>query len=47
MEPPAVYRPNALKQKLAAGRKVLGCWSMIGNPVVTEILGLAAARRSR
>jgi 4-hydroxy-2-oxoheptanedioate aldolase len=41
MEPPAVYRPNALKQKLAAGRKVLGCWSMIGNPVVTEILGLA------
>lgn len=36
-----MYRPNALKKKLAEGRKVLGCWSMLGNPVVTEILGLA------
>jgi 4-hydroxy-2-oxoheptanedioate aldolase len=36
-----MYRPNATKQKLAAGRKVLGCWTMTGSPVVTEILGLA------
>ncbi|MCC7347550.1 MAG: hypothetical protein IT538_09160 [Variibacter sp.] len=36
-----MYRPNALKQKLLAGKKVVGCWSMIGSPVVTEILGLA------
>jgi 4-hydroxy-2-oxoheptanedioate aldolase len=36
-----VYRPNALKRKLAAGKKVLGCWTAIGSPVVTEILGLA------
>jgi 4-hydroxy-2-oxoheptanedioate aldolase len=36
-----MYRPNALKRKLLAGRKVIGCWSMIGSPVVTEILGLA------
>lgn len=35
-----MYRPNALKRKLAEGRKVLGCWSMLGNPVATEILGL-------
>lgn len=36
-----MYRPNALKRKLLAGKKAIGCWSMIGNPVVTEILGLA------
>jgi hypothetical protein len=35
-----VYRPNALKKKLLAGKKVVGCWSMIGSPVVSEILGL-------
>ena len=33
-----MYRPNRLKQRLAAGRKVLGCWSVLGDPCAAEIL---------
>jgi 4-hydroxy-2-oxoheptanedioate aldolase len=36
-----VYRPNALKQNLKAGHNVVGCWTMLGNPHVLEILALA------
>ena len=36
-----MYRPNALKTRLANGEKVLGCWSFLGNPQVAEILSLA------
>jgi len=36
-----VYRKNTLKQRLIDGEKVLGCWTMIGNPRVVEILSLA------
>ena len=36
-----MYRPNRLKQRLHAGENVLGCWTMLGNPQVAEILSLA------
>ena len=36
-----MYRPNALKARLRKGEKVLGCWTMLGNPQVVEILSLA------
>ena len=36
-----MYRPNALKQNLKAGRNVVGCWTMLGNPHVLEILALS------
>jgi len=36
-----VYRPNVLKERLRKGDNVLGCWSMLGNPAVVEILSLA------
>lgn len=36
-----MYRPNILKQRLRNGENVLGVWSMLGNPTVTEILALA------
>jgi hypothetical protein len=36
-----VYRKNTLKQRLANGENVLGCWTMLGHPQVVEILSLA------
>lgn len=36
-----MYRQNILKQRLRHGDNVLGCWSMLGNPHVVEILSLA------
>ena len=36
-----MYRPNVLKQRLRNGEKVLGCWTMLGQPQVVEILSLA------
>ena len=36
-----MYRPNPLKQRLRNGERVLGCWTMLGNPQATEILSLA------
>lgn len=36
-----MYRPNTLKQRLRNGENVLGCWTMIGNAQVVEILSLA------
>jgi len=35
-----MYRPNLLKQKLMAGHRVLGCWTALGSPVVTELLAM-------
>jgi 4-hydroxy-2-oxoheptanedioate aldolase len=35
-----MYRPNRLKQRLAAGEKVLGCWLEMADPVATEMLSL-------
>ena len=36
-----MYRKNALKSRLKQGENVLGCWSFLGSPHVTELLGLA------
>jgi 4-hydroxy-2-oxoheptanedioate aldolase len=36
-----MYRTNKLKQRLQNSEKVLGCWTALGNPHVTEILALA------
>jgi 2-dehydro-3-deoxyglucarate aldolase len=33
--------PNAFKRDLRAGRRLIGCWASLANPVTTEILGLA------
>jgi len=35
-----MYRPNPLKQRLRNGERVLGCWTMLGNAQVAEILSL-------
>jgi len=36
-----MFRENALKKKLADGRKCLGCWLSLGNAMAAEIVGLA------
>jgi len=36
-----MFRDNALKARLQAGRKCLGCWSYTGSPILAEIAGLA------
>ncbi|MCM0018392.1 MAG: aldolase/citrate lyase family protein [Tagaea sp.] len=36
-----MYRTNGLKARLQRGENVLGCWSMLGDPHVTELLSLA------
>ena len=36
-----MYRKNPLKERLRNAENVLGCWTMLGNPHVTEILALA------
>lgn len=36
-----MYRVNTLKQRLRNGEQVLGCWTMLGQPQVVEILSLA------
>ncbi|MBS1209753.1 MAG: 5-dehydro-4-deoxy-D-glucarate aldolase [Proteobacteria bacterium] len=33
--------PNQFRSNLIAGRKLIGCWSALGSPITTEILGLA------
>ena len=32
---------NAFRQNLIAGKRLIGCWSSLGSPITTEILGLA------
>lgn len=36
-----MFRENALKRRLAAGRKALGCWLFTGDTIAAEIIGLA------
>ena len=36
-----MYRENRLKKILNEGRKALGCWTSMDNPITTEILSLA------
>ncbi len=33
--------PNAFRRDLRAGRRLIGCWVSLANPITTEILGLA------
>jgi 2-dehydro-3-deoxyglucarate aldolase len=43
MTSPAPYTafPNQFRQNLRAGKRLIGCWSALGSPITTEILGLA------
>ncbi len=33
--------PNAFRRDILAGKRLIGCWSSLANPITTEILGLA------
>lgn len=33
-----MFRPNALKRRLLAGKRALGCWTVLGSPPVIELL---------
>ncbi len=35
------YVPNPLRQRLLKNEKLIGCWSALGSPITTEVLGLA------
>jgi 4-hydroxy-2-oxoheptanedioate aldolase len=35
-----MFRPNALKARLLAGKRALGCWTVLGAPAVIEVLAL-------
>ncbi len=33
--------PNAFKQQLLAGQRLIGCWCSLASPIATEVLGVA------
>ena len=33
--------PNTLKRDLRAGKRLIGCWCSLANPITTEVLGVA------
>jgi 2-dehydro-3-deoxyglucarate aldolase len=33
--------PNTFRRDILAGKRLIGCWSSLANPITTEILGLA------
>lgn len=33
--------PNRFKQDLLAGKRLIGCWCSLANPITTEVLGVA------
>lgn len=33
--------PNQFRKDLIAGKRLIGCWSALGSPITTEMLGLA------
>ena len=35
-----MFRVNTLKQRLRAGKRALGCWTVLGSPPVIELLAL-------
>ena len=43
MTTPAAYTgfPNRFKQDLIAGKRLIGCWCSLANPITTEVLGVA------
>ena len=38
--PPSPF-PNAFRRDVVARRRLIGCWSQLGSPITTEVLGLA------
>ena len=41
MSQPFCAFPNTFKRDLRAGKRLVGCWVSLANPITTEILGLA------
>ena len=41
MKPPYTAFPNQFRHDLIAGKRLIGCWSALGSPITTEVLGLA------
>src|SRR5271167_3678162 len=33
--------PNTFRRDILAGKRLIGCWCSLANPITTEILGLA------
>ena len=40
MSTPYAPLPNRFRQDLLAKRRLIGCWSSLGSPIVTEVLGV-------
>ena len=41
MSTPYTAFPNRFRQDLIAGKRLIGCWSSLGSPISTEVLGVA------
>ncbi len=41
IQAPYTAFPNKFRQDLLAGNTLIGCWSALGSPISTEVLGLA------
>lgn len=41
MTAPYTAFPNAFKRELRAGKRLIGCWVSLANPITAEIIGLA------
>ena len=41
MSTPYTAIPNTFRQNLQACKKQIGCWCSLGNPITTEVMGLA------
>ncbi len=41
MNTPYTAFPNQFRHDLVAGKRLIGCWSALGSPITTEVLGLA------
>jgi 2-dehydro-3-deoxyglucarate aldolase len=39
--PYSAFPINSFKQRLRANERLIGCWCSLGNPITTEVLGLA------
>ena len=39
--PYSAFPANTFKQRLRANDRLIGCWCSLGNPITTEVLGLA------
>lgn len=39
--PYSAFPVNSFKQRLRNGERLIGCWCSLGNPITTEVLGLA------